>query len=232
MTDLWQETWDKYATWAAARSPEFSEDEYYRSGRPSKAWPEKEGPDWWAENGPRFVDLWCMWRDNCGLTIAELPDKDGAAVPGIELECWAYSDDDRNLIVKSIIDRVMYDESGQLYLVDLKTGSHTAPWPLQLALNNLCLDYSYGVRAHWAGFWSARKGGVEQWFDLSIYTDEWLWDMAWKAREIRNQQLFLPNPNNLCKSACGVRAHCVAVGGTPFFGESATMTQDTDTEGN
>lgn len=218
----WQEVWDDYFDRTKEREPTFDPADYYRSGRVSKAWPDKEDPKWWAENGPRFVGLWETWRDMSGLDFAEVYDMEtGELSPAIELSTWAENGD---MSIKSIIDRVMTD-GDDLYIVDLKTGSMTAPWPLQMALNNLGMSEQYGMRAKWAGFWSARKGGVEEWHDLSIYTDDWLWDLVAKAYAIRDQELFIPNPNNLCKSACGVRQHCVAMGGTPFFQLDATVTQ-------
>jgi hypothetical protein len=122
-------------------------------------------------------------------------------------------------IVLSVIDRVMVDPEGNLYLVDLKTGSQTPAWPQQLAFNNLGLGYTYGVQARYGGFWSPRKGGItggldgEPWADMRLYDDEWLWDQADKAKVIRDQELFVAQPNNLCTSACGVRQYCKAMGG-------------------
>lgn len=222
---LWETVWQECHDETKTRQPTFDDADYYRSGRPSKAWPDKETPAWWAENGPRFVELWTLWRDNCGLEIWEYPDENGELDAAIELELHAYSGDDRDLIVRSVIDRVMTD-GDNLYVVDLKTGSMTQPWPLQLALNDLCLRSTFGQSAKWGGFWSARKGTVEHWHDLSIYSDDLLWDWVWKAREIRDQHLFIPNPNNLCKSACGVSQHCPAMGGTPFFPADATLTRN------
>lgn len=234
MTDLWQEIWDEAAAEAAQRAPEFPTEDYYKSGRASKAWPNKEDRGWWTENGPKFVKLWEIWRDNCGLELVELPEiGTGQLIPGIEIEGWAEGPD--GTCVKSVTDRVMTDGS-ELYIVDLKTGRMTQPWPLQLALCNLCLDQTYGVRAKFGGYWSARKGGIDpDWHDLSRFTDEWLWEQVWKAREIRDRQLFIPSPNMLCKSACGVQRHCLAMGGdlatrSPFFEQDASMTQVTPTQ--
>lgn len=223
--DLWNEWWDYYTDETLTRQPSFDPADYYRSGRPSKLNPNKEDPAWWKTNGPKFVDTWVKWRDLSGLSFAEFVNHDtGELIPAIELETWAERGD---LYLKSVIDRVMVDERDQLYIVDLKTGSMTAPWPLQMALNNLGLSQQFGVHAQYAGFWSARKGTVEKWFDLSIYSDDYLWDLVGKAKAIRDQQLFLPNPNNLCVNACGVRQHCVAMGGTPFFPTDATLTHNT-----
>lgn len=223
--DYWQEALDK----TKERSPEFDPEDYYRSGRASKAWPDKETPEWWAENGPKFVQQWQTWRDNCGLKLWEWPDDNGELHPGIEVEAEATSGD---LLVKCFIDRVMEDEHGNLYIIDLKSGTHTDPWPLQMALNALCLEHTYGMKAQYAGFWKARKGGIVgtspgQWFDLSIYTHDFLWDLVGKAKQIRDQQLFMPHPNNLCASACGVARYCRAMGGDPsFFEQRATMTHN------
>lgn len=226
MTDLvdhWDAYWQEAFDETKQRSPEFDPADYYRSGRVSKIWPDKEGPEWWHVNGPKFVQSWVKWREFCGLEIASFDSVDEEtgeliSIPGIELECWAYGPD--GLVIRSFIDRVFEDPDGRLYIVDLKTGSSTPPWPLQLALNNLCLKATYGESAKYGGYWSARKGGIvggldSEWADLRIYTDEYLWDMAWKAREIRDRQLFLANPGNLCKSACGVKQFCLAMGGTP-----------------
>jgi hypothetical protein len=161
------------------------------------------------------------------------PGAEGEVVPGIELEVWAERmNGDRYEGVKSVIDRVMFSpETNERYIVDLKTGSMTPPWPLQMALNNLGLVHTYGeeYRARWAGFWSARKGGVGKWHDLSIYPDEWLWEQVAKAYTIRDLQLFIPAPNsNLCTSACGVRDYCLAMGGSKaiFLPQDATMKQE------
>jgi hypothetical protein len=198
-----------------ARHPEFDPADYYVSGRVSKAWPNKEDPDWWAENGPKFVRAWENWCTHIGLTLWEYPDAEGTMRPGIEVEVWGEGDDD--LSVRSIIDRVMVDALGRLYIIDIKTGSMTPAFPMQMALNNLGLLGTHEVNATFAGFWSARKGGVGEWTPLSRYTEDWLWEQVWKAREIRNRQLFIPQPGNLCNSACGVKQWCVAMGGTPFF---------------
>lgn len=213
----WSDYWDEALDETTTRSPSFEYDEYYRSGRASKDWPDKETPEWWAVNGPKFVKSWQQWRKHCGLKIWEFPDEEtGELAPAIEIRTWAYGPRDIELL--SVLDRVMVDSSDDLYIVDIKSGSFTPPWPLQLILNNVGLFETYGVRAKWGGFWKARKGGIEpRWFDLSIYDDDWVWEQVAKAKEIRDRQLFIPSPNNLCNSACGVRQHCVAMGGTPFF---------------
>ena len=185
--------------------------QYYRSGRASKEFPDKEGPDWWEQKGPGFVKSWVAWRDACGLDIWETPDGE----PGIELEVRAKLGD---LEVLCYIDRITFvegtDPKNRLYIVDLKSGSSIDAWPRQLALNNLGLLDTFGVWATYGGYWKARSGGIEpDWFDLRIYTPEWLWEQVRVTKAIRDQQLFAAQPNNLCNSACGVRDYCRAVAG-------------------
>ena len=223
--ELWSLVWQECFDEAKERHPEFDPADYYRSGRASKDWPDKETPEWWSEKGPGFVRQWVMWRDASGLEIWQVPNLEtGELEPAIELEVNAYGPDD--LWVKSVIDRVYIDTAGDLRIVDLKTGSHTDAWPRQMAYNALGVRCQYGETPRWAGFWKARSGGVPEWFDLSVFTPEWLWEQAWKARQIRDQQLFIAAPNNLCKSACGVAQWCVAMGGTPFFRKDATLTHN------
>lgn len=207
--------WQEAADEALERHPEFAPEDYYTSGRASKAWPNKENADWWKHNGPQFVEQWTMWLDATGYLFWEFPDEEGTLQPGIEVEVWAYGDGGEQ--VRSIIDRVLVDPNGEaIRLVDLKTGSTTPAFPMQMALNNLGMISTFEEPAQYAGFWSARKGGVMEWTPLERFTEDWLWDQVSKAYKMRDQQLFIPQPGNLCKSACGVRQWCVAMGGTPF----------------
>lgn len=223
----WQEMWNDQlaAELEDERSGDYQPEQFYVSGRKSKEWPEKENPFWWQAKGPGFVKSWVAWRDNSGLDVWTTPD----GLPAIELKVTAERGDSE---VLCYIDRVMVDPAGNLYIVDLKSGSSTPAWPMQLALNNLGLGYTYGVQAQYGGFWSARKGGIvgnvdagDGFADLRVYDDEWLWDQVDKAREIRNQQLFVAQPTNLCKTACGVKDFCRAMAGPLSLTLDATYTE-------
>lgn len=254
MTDIlgrFKEMWDEQlsAELEDERSGDYQPDQFYRSGRASKAFPNKEDPSWWAEKGPEFVGMWETWRDASDLDIWTTPDIHATECPGlfyeeceeragcypstpaIEIKVEAQRGTEKLLCY---IDRVMVDEHDRLYIVDLKTGSQTPAWPRQLALNNLGLLHTFGVWATYGGFWSARKGGIDPgWSDLRIYTEEWLWEQVRVAREIRDQQLFAAQPGNLCNSACGVAPYCKAVGGplSLLLDDDATMTQDRKVQG-
>lgn len=241
----WEWYWQEALDEAIRRSPSYALEDYYVGGRASKEWPNKETPDWWAVHGPQFVKSWATWLDRNALDIWEFPDPEtGELTPCIEYEVMAQNYGDyvpaNALYVKSIIDRVLVDAEGRLYIVDLKSGSMTPSWPQQMALNNLGFKQSIACPddpgAAYAGFWKARKGGIDPgWHDLSRFTDEWLWQQVANAKAIRDQHLFIAQPTMLCKSACGVQQFCTAVGGTraheaPFFPQDATLTQGKETQ--
>lgn len=220
---LWSAKWDETLTQELEneRRGHYEPEQFYTSGRTSKEFPNKEDKSWWTKKGPDFVKSWVNWRNASELKIWTAPD----GRPGIELEVWARQG---NLEIQSHIDRVMEDAAGNLYIIDLKSGSQTPAWPQQLALNNLGLLCEYGgLQASYGGFWSARKGALDPgWFDLRVYTPEWLFDQARMAREIRDRQLFVAHPTMLCKTACGVRDFCVAVAGPLSYVHDVTLTQN------
>lgn len=211
----WQEVWDETLSEELNRpsSEGYRPEDFYVSGRASKANPNKEDTTWWASNGPKFVRAWETWRDNSGLDIWTTPD----GRPAIELTVEAYSPWSGVKLI-STIDRVFEDSDGELYIVDLKSGSQTPAWPRQMALNNLGLRQQYGVEAKYAGFWSPRKGGIVDGFtDIRHLTEEWMWLQVEMARDIRDRGNFIAQPTFLCKSACGVAAYCRAMNGPLFL---------------
>lgn len=228
--ERFQQTWDETLSSELGndRSGDYQPEQFYRSGRQSKDFPNKEDPSWWAARGPGFVKSWVKWRDGSGLKIWTTPDGE----PAIELDATCNRG---SLKIVQVIDRVMEDADGILYVVDLKSGSSTPAWPRQLAMNNLGLQHKYGVEAKYGGFWSARKGGIDpSWSDLRIYTPDWLWEQVGRAREIRDQGLFVAQPTMLCKSACSVAPYCIAVGGALSLSltcNSDTTNQVTSTTG-
>lgn len=205
---LWHQVWDETLERELnqERSRGYEPHQFYTSGRASKDFPMKEDPSWWDAKGPGFVKSWVNWRNASGLDIWTTPE----GKPAIELEVLAEKD---GIEVLSVIDRVMVDEDDNLYIIDLKSGSMTPAWPRQLALNNLGLLHTFGVWATRGGFWNARKGGIDPMHDLRIYDEDWLWEQVRMAKEIRDQQLFVAQPTNLCLSSCSVRSYCKAVGG-------------------
>lgn len=173
------------------------------SGRASKANPNKEDPAWWHEHGPGFVQTWVNWRDSVGWPIWQHVEGE----PAIELDITVEHPHGWPITMRSVTDRVMVNQDGMLVVVDIKSGTYKPPAPLQLAINAECINLFYGIRPKYGVFFDARKGGFDTLHDLDLYPSEFLWDRAWKAKMIRDNQLFAANPSNLC-SSCSVREFC------------------------
>lgn len=174
------------------------------SGRPSKEWTGGEDDAWWAHHGPNFVQNWMDWRkQNPNLILAPLP----ADVPAVEVQVGAVTPD--GVALKGFIDRVFADQdTGDLLIVDLKTGKNNPGSSLQMDFYRYALTSTLNITAHYGAFWMARKGTFDAVHSL-WRTDEQIEDMLRKARILIDNELFIPHLSFLC-SSCGVKEHCSA----------------------
>lgn len=174
------------------------------AGRASKEWPNGEDGPWWEANGPKLVQSWIDWRaQNPNLLVAELP----GGVPGVEVAVGALTVD--GVALKGYIDRVFTDrETGDMLIVDLKTGRYAPPSSLQMDFYRYALNQTLGIDARFGGFWMARTGVISKIHDLWRSIDD-ISDMLRKARMIIDNELFIPHLTSMCNS-CGVKQHCTA----------------------
>lgn len=185
---------------------EFPEGRPVRSaGKPTKAAPNGEDAAWWQQQGPAFLQSWITWRQN-NPSLHILRMEDGS--PAIELPVVAQVQAGDDLILlKGYIDRVFVDSSsGQLLIVDLKTG-RTTPTPLQLAFYRRAMKEHYGMEAQYGAYWMARQGTISDVVDLSTYTDQTIDHLVAQTYAGVKAGVFLPNVTALCKG-CGVKEHC------------------------
>jgi CRISPR/Cas system-associated exonuclease Cas4 (RecB family) len=173
------------------------------SGRPSKAWPNKEDESWWRANGPLFVGNWVNWRRNSPLEIWR--DDDGKLA--IELEATV---EIAGMPVKVFIDRVMTGAAG-LVVVDLKSGGPPKDG-MQLAIYAHALNQVYGMDVRFGQYWMARDGATSASYPVSEWPMERLAYVFSGVRKMQEQNIFIPNRTNMCVS-CGVRRYCLAFGG-------------------
>ena len=175
------------------------------AGRPSKAWPGGEDADWWQHHGPEFVQSWMDWRaQNPNLVLVPLTTAD---VSPVEVQVGASTPD--GVALRGFIDRVFSDQdTGDLLIVDLKTGKNSPVSSLQMDFYRYALTQTLGVNAHFGAFWMARKGTLAGVHEL-WRTDEQIEDMLRKSRVIIDNELFIPHLGFLCPS-CGVKDFCTA----------------------
>lgn len=199
---------DPYTAGLTAFNATFAEEEAGFEGRAARAAGRanaKEDKAWWLKNGPSMVHSYYVWRqNNPNLGIWHTPD----GTPAIELQCNIKLPD--GTILKAFIDRVFEDKNtGQLLIVDLKSGKTNPPTSLQLAVYRLCLEETFGVSPKHGAFWMARTGTLDTIHNLDTIPPEmvsrWLRDVK-KAIDMR---IFVPHLSKDC-SWCGVKQHCYA----------------------
>lgn len=173
------------------------------SGRATKDYPNGEDETWWRDNGPKFVQAWIDWRAaNPNLEIFDLK-----GTPAIEVSVGALTADQVEL--KGFIDRIFQDtQTGDLLIVDLKTGRNTPPSSLQMDYYRYGLQSTLGLRANYGAYWMARQGTLSAIHPL-WRSDAQIEDMLRKARILIDNELYIPHLSILCGS-CGVKQHCHA----------------------
>ena len=173
--------------------------------------PNKKDRDWWMHYGPIYVGRWVAFRKMLDWEIAVMPDGE----PGIEVEFEVAVNGD---LVKGFVDRVFYDpDTGQLIVVDLKTGKEPAG-SLQLATYKMGLYHKYGLTPALGAFWLPAEGDDDYgkltpqvWLD--DFDLEYVEGLLGMARTGIEAGVFLPNVTSMC-NGCSVRDFCRAVGGS------------------
>lgn len=195
-------------------SPSFSPEEYTPTGRATKEYGGKRTIEWWLDHGPQMVQDWIDWRVETGWEIWTTPD----GRPGVELE-FLFQLAGLDLPIKAFIDRVFALPSGELAIVDLKTG-RSPETPEQLGLYRVAIGTVFGEQyaPRWGYFWSPGGKGHGQPLDLSMYTPDYFVPLYNQAIAGINAGAFLPIPANNCRAWCGVARFCAAVGGAEAGG--------------
>lgn len=188
----------------------YPEDQILATGRKSKEWPLKETRDWWEKHGPIFVKNWQDWRIMSGYEIATFPDiETGELLPAIEIGFTIILG---GAPVRGFIDRVMVKPSGELVVVDLKSGREP-PSGAQLGLYGLAIEEIHGAPVDYGGFWMARTGMMGELWPLAAYSRARL-DYEYGAlAALKSQKIYLAHAGMLCGS-CGVRDYCPSQGGS------------------
>jgi RecB family exonuclease len=155
------------------------------------------------ERGYDQVDYYIADARSAEWQIWETPDYDLA----LELP---FTIDLDGVEVVGYIDQVREWPDGRLEIVDLKTGSKTPDWDLQLGVYRLAVIEGYGISGPVSGsFFMLKDGKYVPSKNLETYTRERL--AVWFAALNRGieAQSFLPNPGSHCR-ICSVWKYCSA----------------------
>ncbi len=176
-------------------------DQWRVSGKATTAWPDKETPEFWASQGPKFARTWGAWRAaNPGYQF--WVDPDGQV--GIEAE---FLIEFGGTPVLAFVDRIM-TLGDDLAVIDIKSGRTMPENILQLELYASCVDLKYGVRPTLGGFYDARKGRMVHMEQLggAIGTMDVV-ELVDGFITQAETGVFLPKPGRQC-TYCSYRHNC------------------------
>ena len=173
-------------------------------GRATKAYPNKEDADWWLANGPKMVDFWIQFREESGWKIWDTP----VGIPAIETEM---NQQVNGVNIKAFLDRIMVAPTGELVIVDIKTGAEPKS-QTQLGIYAVLVEKTFGVRPQLGSYFMARTGELTTPVSLDRFTESRLGSWA-KGFEIAvSNKIFIPSTGFMC-GTCSVNSSCYAVGG-------------------
>jgi RecB family exonuclease len=175
------------------------------SGRATKQYPNKEDKNWWDENGKKmFFDFINAWQES-QLEIWVSPE----GVPGIEIGFNQYFGD---VLIKAFADLIAVLPTGELIVVDFKTGKSTPDSAMQLGVYACLMEMQFGIRPTRGYFYSARDAKFEEAEGLSRWTIPVMTELFAQFARGLEAEVYLPNIGMAC-SSCGVKDYCYAVGG-------------------
>jgi hypothetical protein len=206
-----RKAWDEEIVKRQKESPSFKPEEYTATGRASAEYGGKRNAKWWLDNGPGMVEDWIKWRQETGWAIPNIGGK-----PAVEVEL-NFTLPGLDMQIKAYIDRVFALPTGELAIVDLKTG-RTPETAEQLGLYRVGLGVSYNLWPTWGYFWSPGGKGHGSPINLESWTPERFVALFNGAIAGINAGAFLPQPMNGCVNWCGVSEYCAIVGGTKARG--------------
>lgn len=196
LNEIWDTHWAKQYNLALDRDPD--SDTWRSAGRITTKTPNKEDSAWWYEAGYGFLEAWIEWRNKTGWKIITLDNE-----PAIELEIIARFND---ISVKMTIDRVMQLPTGEIVVLDLKTGTRTPDSDLQLGFYASGIEQVYGIRPSHGAYWMARQGEIGSILPLDVYDMRTVGRMVKLFDKARKSGIFIPNFSH-CK-LCALKDQC------------------------
>lgn len=197
-----------------AKLDELAEQEALKKGVPFEQWiaagrwPKKNGYEWWRENAPLMVERYIKWRL---ATRWEVADFNG--VPGIECDLLVSMEFGQ---FRGAPDRVFRLPSGQLVVLDVKTGSTIPKEPLQLGTYSNMIEMLGFERPAYGTYAMVKKEDPDEMLTplvpLDKYTTPYLEGIYGPADAGIRMGAFAPKVGDRCRT-CVVQKGCYAAGG-------------------
>lgn len=223
---MWSDILDEEVAKSAART-RIDPRNWRTAGRKSKDKPEGENLDWWRADGARQLANYRKWLETTDWRVVTY---DG--VPAVELP---FEVQIAGLTVRGFIDSVWALPSGEVVVVDAKTGSRTPDSMVQMSLYATALEVQGYPRPSLGSYWMTRKGGPTDPESLDRFNLHWWESIVRQFTTAVDNEIFLPNVGSHCIS-CGVKDSCYTVGGIdaykfdPLHPNYLPSTQDTNNE--
>lgn len=185
-----------------AAQTEFEPDisKWRASGRASKAWPEKENRDWWAENGQAQVERFATLYDSPFLPGRVVVDNDRPLIEiGFTVEIGGEP-------VKGYIDAIVELPDGSIVPRDYKSGAKEEDGT-QLATYAHAMHEIYGILPESGEYLMTRAMVVAPW-DLRPLTREVIGREYAMLARAKEAGIYIPRPSSFCV-ACQVKKACV-----------------------
>lgn len=185
-----------------------SRHDWRTGGRKTKDKPNAEDYSFWVDEGLRQIQVFSQWFDDRLNEGWSVPTFAGNLACEIELNV-----DFGDVRIKGYADLIMELPSGELMVIDHKTGARTPDTFQQLALYAFAMEKLSLPTPSLGAFFMTRKGELSipttfNQTDLDSLTDTIVnVDRAIKA------ELFPARVTSMCKG-CGVANYCVAVNGS------------------
>jgi len=198
--ELWLQYWEANVTRQRAVQGQEDVSQWRAGGRATIANPNKEDGTWWQANGIKMLDNWVNFRNaENNLELWVTPQ----GIPAIEL---IFNIDLDGVMVKGALDRLMVLPSGELVVLDIKTGARTPSSDFQLGIYAVAMEATFGVRPKFGTYWDARKGGITELVSLDKWTRESVSEIVGMFDKARRAGIFLPNFDH-CKM-CNFKNDC------------------------
>lgn len=200
----WNETFQKLIDETVVKTNTIPS-EWRAGGRATKAYPDKENDIWWTEHGPQMVEDFIQWWKNSNWSVYFGDTK----TPHLEAEFNVMFGE---VPVRAFVDLIAVTDTGELAIIDYKTGAYMPDTNMQLGLYAACMELTSGVRPTKGYYYNARSGVMEDAGDLSRWTISLFTELFKQFAKALDDEIFLPNLGMMCKS-CSVKDYCHAYGG-------------------
>lgn len=219
---LWRYAWDMEYD-STRMNARVDPSEWRTAGRATKDKPNKEDLEFWKAEGLRHVENYVKWLDaNPNLIIYTFPTDGSLAVE------WGATFQFGGVPVKGYVDAVYVDtRTGELLIVDYKTGSRKPESSQQLGLYACMVEQAHGIRPQLGGFYMTRKGELSAPDVLDQWTPGFFDRLFADVDTAIKHQLFPPSMS-MC-GGCGMARFCAAVDGEeagkydPYLGGGTIM---------